>query len=246
MQFGFPLIEARLVRRYKRFLADVVLTDGTEVTTHTPNTGSMLGCCTPGSRVWLREAGNPKRKYPLSWELVETTDGTLVGINTGLSNQLVREAIENGVIVELAGYRQIRPEVRYGSENSRIDLLLSGHDLARDCYVEVKNVTLAERDVAMFPDAVSARGCKHLRELIAMAAQGFRACLCFCIQRDDVASMAPADHIDAEYGRLLRQARSAGVEVLAYRAEVSTAGVVLSKALPVDDGIATSASARDL
>ncbi len=233
MQFEFPLIEGRLVRRYKRFLADVELADGTTVTTHTPNTGSMLGCCTPGSRVWLRDCQNPTRKYPLSWELVETVDGALVGINTGLSNGLVREAIENGVIGELIGYKEIRAEVRYGAENSRIDLLLRDHRDAPDCYVEVKNVTLAQSGTAMFPDAVSARGSKHLRELIGMVEKGYRACLCFCVQRDDVQQMAPADHIDVEYGRLLRKALAAGVEVLAYGARVTVAGVRLCQALPV-------------
>lgn len=233
MQFEFPLIEGRLVRRYKRFLADVTLADGTTVTTHTPNTGSMLGCCAPGSRVWLRDCGGPKRKYPFSWELVETAEGTLVGINTGLSNRLVREAIEDGVVGELAGYAHTRAEVRYGAENSRIDLLLSGHAEAPDCFVEVKNVTLAEQGAALFPDAVSVRATKHLRELIAMVEQGFRACLCFCVQRNDVSSMGPADHIDVEYGRMLRQAITAGVEVLAYRARVSPRGVVLAEALPV-------------
>ncbi len=233
MQFEFPLIEGRLVRRYKRFLADVELADGTTVTTHTPNTGSMLGCCTPGSRVWLRDCQNPKRKYPLSWELVESAEGTLVGINTGLSNGLVREAIENGVIGELDGYGEICAEVRYGAENSRIDLLLRGYGRAPDCYVEVKNVTLAQSGTAMFPDAVSTRGSKHLRELIAMVEQGYRACLCFCVQRGDVQEVAPADHIDAEYGRLLRRAVAAGVEALAYRARVTVAGVTLCEALPV-------------
>lgn len=233
MQFEFPLLEGRLVRRYKRFLADVVLSDGTTVTAHTPNTGSMLGCCTPGSRVWLRDSGSTTRKYPLSWEIVETDAGVLVGINTGLSNALVREAIEQGVIPQLQGYADIRAEVRYGSEKSRIDLLLSGHPQAPDCYVEVKNVTLAEQRTAMFPDAVSVRASKHLRELGAMAQAGYRACLCFCVQRADVDHVRPADHIDAAYGKALRQALAAGVEVLAYQARVTPQGVSLTDALPV-------------
>lgn len=234
MQFEFPMIEGRLIRRYKRFLADVVLPDGTTVTAHTPNTGSMLGCCTPGSRVWLRDSGSSTRKYPLSWELVETEAGALVGINTGLSNALVREAIESGVIHELGGYAETRAEVRYGAENSRIDLLLRGHAQAPDCYVEVKNVTLADGDAALFPDAVSVRASKHLRELAAMVDQGFRACLCFCIQRQDVGRMRPADHIDAAYGRHLREAMAAGVEVLAYRARVAPGAIALADPLPVE------------
>ena len=233
MQFEFQMLEGRLIRRYKRFLADVALDDGTVVTAHTPNTGSMLGCCTPGSRVWLRHCGNAKRKYPLSWELVETSSGTLVGINTGLSNSLVQEAIQQGVIKELAGYASIRGEVRYGDENSRIDLLLSGHERAPDCFVEVKNVTLAQEGTAMFPDAVSVRASKHLRELMVVVRQGFRACLCFCIQRSDVERMQPADHIDAAYGSALREAMAAGVEVLAYQAQVGRQGIALTGALPV-------------
>lgn len=233
MQFEGSLLEGRLIRRYKRFLADVTLADGSTVTAHTPNTGSMLGCCTPGCRVWLRDSGSTTRKYPLSWELVETETGTLVGINTGLSNLLVREAVEQGVIQALRGYRDIRSEVRYGDEKSRIDLLLSGHDQAPDCYVEVKNVTLAEGDAAYFPDAVSTRGTKHLRELMSMVRQGYRACLCFCVQREDVDHVRPADHIDAVYGETLRQALAAGVEVLAYQAQVTPTAISLTRALPV-------------
>lgn len=233
MQFEFPLLQGRLVRRYKRFLADVELADGTQITAHTPNTGSMLGCCTPGSRVWLRDSGDAKRKYPFSWELVETESGTLVGINTGLSNRLVEEAIEAGRAPQLDGYDTIRREVRYGNENSRIDLLLTGHARAADCYVEVKNVTLAEGSVGLFPDAVSTRASKHLRELAAMVAQGHRACLVYCVQRDDVVQMQPADHIDAAYGSALREALQAGVEVLALQAQVSPEGIVLHDALPV-------------
>jgi sugar fermentation stimulation protein A len=233
MNFEDPLIEGTLIRRYKRFLADVTLSDGREVTAHTPNTGSMMGCNEPGCRVWLRDSGNPKRKHPLSWELIEVDDGVLVGINTGLSNALVREAIEEGIIAELQGYTDIRAEVRYGSENSRIDLLLQGSATDPDCYVEVKNVTLAEDGTGFFPDAVSARGTKHLRELMGMVAAGHRATLCFCVQREDVQQMAPADRIDPEYGRTLRDAVEKGVEVIAYRAHLSPAGVELAASVPV-------------
>lgn len=233
MQFEDALIEGTLIRRYKRFLADVTLSDGREITAHTPNTGSMKGCNEPGCRVWLRDSGNPKRKHPLSWELIEVEAGTLVGINTSLSNALVREGIETGVIGELQGYGRIRPEVRYGHENSRIDLLLEDSDSHPDCYVEVKNVTLADGGVGCFPDAVSTRGTKHLRELMAMVDAGFRAALCFCVQREDVEYMAPADHIDPEYGKTLREAMERGVEVLAYRALVSTESVELAASLPV-------------
>jgi len=233
VRFPVSLIGARLTRRYKRFLADVTLDDGTALTAHCPNTGSMLGCQLPGSRVWLSRSDNPKRKYAYTWELVELDGGVLVGINTGRSNALVREAIESGVIGELGGYDEIRAEVRYGSENSRADFLLSGGD--GDCYVEVKNVTAAVQDgVAVFPDAVSTRGTKHLRELMGVVREaGKRAVLCFCVQRTDVDEVRPADDIDPVYGRTLREALAAGVEVVAYRAEMHPEAVVLAERIPV-------------
>ena len=153
MKFSSPLIPATLIRRYKRFLADVILETGQQVTVHTPNTGTMLGCAEPGSRVWLQDSGNPARKYPLGWELSTAQVGTLIGVNTHLANQLVQEGIETGTIVELQGYASLRREVRYGDEGSRIDLLLQ-HAARPACYVEVKNVTLLrDAGVAAFPDA---------------------------------------------------------------------------------------------
>lgn len=232
MKFTKPLIKGILVRRYQRFLADVELEDGSLVTAHTPNTGAMMGCSTPGSRVWLTDTGNPARKYPLSWELVETAPDILVGINTTLPNRLVREGIENGAIPELAGYARIRTEVAYGRENSRIDLLLE--DGARGaCYVEVKNVTLAEHGVGLFPDAVSRRGTRHLRELEQMTALGHRAVIFYCAQRCDVREVRPADVIDPEYGAALRRAVANGVEALAYRARISPGSVRLDRPVPV-------------
>jgi sugar fermentation stimulation protein A len=232
MQFPSPLLEGRLLRRYQRFLADVELADGRAVTAHTPNTGAMLGCNLPGSRVWLSDSGNAARKYPLTLEIVEAAPGLPVGVNTGLANGLAREAIETGVVAALGGYDTLRGEVRYGRENSRIDLLLSAAGRP-DCYVEVKNVTLAEDGTALFPDAVTLRGAKHLRELAAMAREGRRAVIFYCVQRGDAAAMAPADRIDPAYGRALREALAAGVEALAYRAEVTPAGIVLARELPV-------------
>ncbi len=233
MQFPAPLASARLIKRYKRFLADVTLDDGTLVTVHCPNTGSMLGCHTPDARVWLSRSDNPKRKYAYTWELVEVEDGVLVGVNTGRSNALVREAIESGVIGELAGYDDIRAEVRYGAENSRVDFLLSRDDSR--CYVEVKNVTAAvERGIALFPDAVSTRGTRHLRELIGTLREARRrAVLCFCVQRSDVHEVRPADDIDADYGRTLREALGAGVEVIAYRAKLCPEAVALGERIAV-------------
>ncbi len=232
MDFHATLIEGVLIRRYKRFLADVELKNGGVVTAHTPNTGSMQGCSAAGSPVWLKDSGNPARKYPLSWELVKTGEGTLVGINTALSNHLVQEGIERGTVRELQGYRRIRREVRYGAENSRIDLLLE-NDSADLCYVEVKNVTLVEDGIASFPDAVSARGARHLRELAQMARQGCRAVIFFCVQRDDAREVRPADRIDPLYGKTLRDAMAQGVEALAYAARVSLDEIVLHRALPV-------------
>jgi len=233
MKFAQPLIEGRLIKRYKRFLADVELADGSQITAHTPNTGAMLGCSDPGSRVWLRDTANPKRKYVYSWELVESSDGTLVGLDTGLPPRLVQEAIEQGIVSELQGYRNIRREVRYGKENSRIDLLLEGGP-DRDCYVEVKNVTaIASDGVAIFPDAVSQRGSKHLRELMEMVKQGHRAVIFYCVQRKDTDSFSPADAIDTEYGKTLRKAVASGVEAIAYRASLSLQEIRLVTRLPV-------------
>ena len=233
MQFPSPLVEGRLIRRYQRFLADVSLVDGSEVTAHCPNTGSMLGCAEPGFPVWLSRSDNPNRKYPYTWELVEVGAGLMVGINTARSNRLVREAVEDGTIKELAGYASLRSEVRFGNEGSRADLLLSA-DGRRPCFVEVKNVTAAvSGGIALFPDAVTARGTKHLRELASVVAGGGRAVLCFSVQRQDATEVRPADDIDPLYGRTLRQVLEAGVEVVAYRAEVSTKEVCLRQRIPV-------------
>lgn len=233
MQITPPLIPAILVKRYKRFLGDVVMPSGEQITVHTPNTGAMTGCAEPGSRVWLRDTQNPARKYIYSWEVSETAQGTMVGVHTGVVNSLVNEAIQTGVVTELQGYAQIQQEVRYGNENSRIDLLLM-HQGRPDCYVEIKNVTAVDDDgVAFFPDAVSKRGVKHLRELISMASQGYRAVLFFCVQRDDVNVVRPADEIDSDYGETLRRAMECGVEVIAYRARVSPNEIRLYQAVKV-------------
>jgi sugar fermentation stimulation protein A len=224
-----PLYHGTLIRRYKRFLADVELDEGSLVTAHTPNTGSMQGCARPGSRVILSLSGNPGRKYPHSWELVHT-DGVWVGINTMLPNYLAREGIENGTVAELAGYPAIRSEVPYG-EGSRIDLLLSGE--RGRCYVEVKNVTLVEGGCALFPDAVTARGQKHLRELMQVVREGHRGVNLFVVQRGDGASVSPADAIDPVYGALLREESRAGVELLAYRAAVTQTEIRLEQRLQV-------------
>lgn len=233
MNFDPPLVPGRLERRYKRFLADVTLADGSTITAHCPNTGSMLGVAEPGQRVWLAHRPSATRKYAHAWELTELADGTLVGVNTHLSNALVREAIVAGAIPSLSGYAEIQAEARYGHERSRIDLLLKSPDRP-DCYVEVKNVTAAVQDgIALFPDAVSERGTKHLRELMSVVAGGQRAVLVFCVQRGDVREVRPADAIDPAYGRTLREAMAAGVEAIAHAARITPETVRLEHALPV-------------
>jgi len=233
MRYEKPLTSGTLLRRYKRFLADVSFADGAMATAHTPNTGSLLGCCEPGSRVWLRDCAAPGRKYPWSWELVETREGVLVGINTGLSNRLVREALEAGRLPELDGYATLRGEVAYGQRGSRIDFLLEHPGRAR-CYVEVKNVTAAVRGgIALFPDAVSARGAKHLEEMADAVRAGARAVLVFCVQREDVTAVRPADEIDPYYGAVLRRAVRDGVEVIALRGRVEPSGIELIQSIPV-------------
>jgi sugar fermentation stimulation protein A len=230
--FPDPLLSATLIRRYKRFLADVELPDGQFMTVHCPNTGSMLGCAEPGMPVWLSRATNTKRKYPFTWELVEVDDDVLVGINTGRANYLTKEAITGGFLGSLQGYTRVRGEVRYGRENSRIDYLLEGK--TPPCYLEVKNVTAAVQEgIALFPDAVSQRGTRHLRELMDVLVRGDRAMLCFCVQRADVQEVRPADAIDPVYGATLREAISWGLEVVAIAAQVTPQAIVLDRLLPV-------------
>lgn len=230
MRLPQPLHPGRLIRRYQRFLADVELDDGKVVTAHCPNSGSMKGCNAAGSPVLISKNDAPHRKLHYTWELVKA-NGAWVGINTGFPNRLVREGIETGVVEELQGYGTIRPEVRYGEEKSRIDLLLQGP--AGLCYVEVKNVTMVEGELALFPDAVTTRGQKHLRELMEMVRQGHRAVIFYVVQRPDGHGVAPADTIDPEYGKLLRLATANGVEPIAYRARVTPEEILLTHRLPV-------------
>ena len=225
-----PLIPGTLIKRYKRFMADITLADGSMVTAHCPNSGSMLGCNLPGSPVMLSKSPNPDRKLAYTWELVQS-NGYWIGLNTMLPNRLAEEAILDGTITELQGYDRLRREVPYGSERSRIDLLLEGAQ--GRCYVEVKNVTLVEGNLALFPDAVTERGQKHLRELMEVVRNGDRGVLLFTVQRGDANSVAPADRIDPVYGRLLREAVRNGVEVLAYRASVQPEEIRLTERLPI-------------
>lgn len=235
MKFDPPLSTGTLIKRYKRFMADVELPSGEVITLHCPNTGSMLNCNQPGSAVWFSDSGNPKRKYRHTWEQVAVGENGeyRAGINTGLANKLVKEAVEAGVISELQGYDSVRTEVKYGNENSRIDLLLENLNPPGQCFVEVKNVTLGEQGIAYFPDAVTERGRKHLRELAAMVAQGHRGVLVFCVQLTGVSEVRPADHIDPAYGEALRAAVTDGVEVYAWQAELTPEEVRLVRSLPV-------------
>ena len=238
MLFNPSLQPARLERRYKRFLADIELLDGSSTTIHCPNTGSMKNCQPEGSRVWYSDSKNPKRKLPFTWELVEIpvifgkkTYQTLACVNTGRANAVVQEAIENNIIPALSGYSHLKREVKYGSENSRIDILLTNEG-RRDCYIEVKSVTLATGDgKGEFPDAVTERGRKHLRELVSMVKEGHRAVLLFCVQHTGIKVVSPADAIDPAYGKALREAINEGVEVLVWGSTITPEEIVLNREL---------------
>ena len=231
MRFPSPLIEGRLVRRYKRFIADVEIAGGEIVTVHCANPGSMIGLAEPGMRVLLSRATNPSRKLAWSWELVEA-DGALVGINTSHPNNLVEEAIIADTIPELTGYDLLRREVRYG-RNSRIDFLLTAAGRP-DAYVEVKNVHLSRRKgLAEFPDSVTARGTKHLVELGSMVAAGHRAAMLYLVHRSDTTGFALARDIDPVYAAAFDRAKAAGVEMLAYQCRVTPEEVVVIGRIPV-------------
>ena len=232
MRFPSPLIKARLIRRYKRFLADVELVDGEVATAHCANPGSMKGVAEPGSEVWLSRAANPARKLKYTWELVRV-GRHLVGVNSGLANTLAAEAIERGRIAKLSGYAGVRREVRYGTR-SRIDLLLE--DPARPrCFVEVKNVHLKRRPgLAEFPDAVTARGTKHLGELANVAAAGERAVMLYVVQRGDCDRFAAAGDIDPAYAEALARALAGGVEALVHACEISSRAISVGRPLPLD------------
>lgn len=227
-----PLVPGRLVQRYKRFLADVVLDDGRAVTAHVANSGSMLGLAAPGARVHLADVAGPTRKLAWSWQLVETAAGALVGIDTGRANALAVEAIRAGLVPDLAGYADLAREVRYGAA-SRVDILLDDPEKGR-AYVEVKSVTLSRRaGLAEFPDAVTARGTKHLADLAAEVGRGHRATLLFLVQRGDCDHLAVAADIDPTYALALATARAAGVAVHAVACDVTTETVMPARRIPV-------------
>ncbi|WP_374631008.1 DNA/RNA nuclease SfsA [Ferrovibrio sp.] len=231
MRFAEPLQPARLIRRYKRFLADATLPDGSEITLHCPNPGAMLGLAEPGMQIWLK-TGRGKLKY--GWVLTELPSGAMVGIDTTLPNRLVAEALTGNRIPELAGYGEIRPEVPYG-ENSRVDFRLS--DASRpDCYLEVKNVHLSRQaGLAEFPDCVTARGAKHLRELAIQAQAGARAVMLFLVQRPDCREFRLAADCDPAYAAAFHKARKAGIEALCYACDVTLQGIALAEPLRISD-----------
>lgn len=229
MKFLPPLKKATLIQRYKRFLADVKLPCGKEKTIHCANTGAMTGCGSKGDTIWYSTSNNPKRKYPNSWEITQNSEGHKICVNTARANQLAIEAIKSNRVKELLGYQEIETEVNYGIENSRIDILLKSEN-EPNCYIEVKSVTLMNEDgQGYFPDTVTTRGQKHLRELTEVALSGSRAVLFFTVLHSGIEKVAPAHHIDAKYSQLLNYAIEHGVEVLCYKAEYAADEIELVK-----------------
>ncbi len=233
MLFDPPLEQGRLRKRYKRFLADIETASGESLTIHCPNTGSMFNCMQEGGAVWFSRNDDPKRKLPGTWELSETPQGRLACVNTARANVLVEEALRAGVLRELNGFTALRREVPYGEERSRIDFRLEYP--SGPAYVEVKSVTLgyADSSVAAFPDAVTERGAKHLRELATLARNGVRAVQLYCVNLSGIEAVRPALEIDPRYAAALREAQEAGVEVLAYGSEISPQAIRLVKRLEV-------------
>jgi sugar fermentation stimulation protein A len=233
MQFSSTLLHGRLVRRYKRFFVDIELSDGTLITAHCPNTGSMQGVLTPGNPVWVSQSDDPKRKLKYTWELVEI-DGTYVGVNTQNPNRIVGSALRSGYIPQLAAFTTLQAEVKYGAENSRIDYLLTDTD-GNQCYVEVKNAHYAKIEqghrVGIFPDSETTRGVKHLHELMRMVDQGHRAVLIYCLQRGDCESLRFGVEFDPVYAKTAVMALNHGVEMLPYSCAITLIGITLDKPL---------------
>ena len=232
MRFQTPLVPARLIRRYKRFLADIRLEDGTEVTAHCANPGSMMGLKDAGIKIWVEPNDDPKKKLKYGWRLVDHENGHFTGVDTSLPNRALRQTIIAREVPELAAYETVKPEQKYG-EKSRIDFLLQQDGLP-DAYVEVKSVTLSRQPgLAEFPDSVTARGTKHLGELAQMAKQGHRAILFYLIQRTDCTEMTIAADIDPAYAEAFAVAQAAGVETLAYDTQITPEGITVGQPRPV-------------
>ncbi|MBO9491220.1 DNA/RNA nuclease SfsA [Endozoicomonas sp. G2_1] len=242
-KFDPPLQSATLIKRYKRFLADIRHPNGDIETIHCANTGAMTGCANEGDTVWYNRHDNPKRKYPCSWQLSQTKAGHFICVNTVQANTLTEIALKSDVISALTGYQNLAREVKYGGENSKIDFLLSQHkdQSVADAYVEVKSATLlaqTDRDAiargcGYFPDAVTSRGQKHLRELMAMKSAGYRAVLIFAVLHTGIKQVSPASHVDLKYSELLKQAIAHGVEVLVYGATIDQHQMALTDSLPL-------------
>lgn len=234
MRFSPELEQGRLVIRYKRFLADIETESGEKLTIHCPNTGSMFNCMAPGGRVWFSRSNDPKRKLPGTWEISETPQGRFACVNTGRANHLVEEALRAGVITELNGYTALKREVAYGQENSRVDFRLDYP--SGPAFVEVKSVTLGfdNSRIAAFPDAVTQRGARHLRELASLAREGVRAVLLYCVNLTGIDAVRPAEEIDPAYAAALRDAVTAGVEVLAYGVQLTPEEVWIDRRLDVN------------
>lgn len=226
------MLVGTLVKRYKRFLADVKLRNGHVVTAHCPNSGAMTTCAEPGRPVYISRQNSPKRKLKYTWELIDMPR-SLVGVNTNIPNRLVKKAIADGVIPELTGYDEIFSEVTVGQHRSRLDLMLQRGETDK-CYIEVKNCTLVTNGVACFPDAITTRGQKHLDELEALARQGHRCVMFFLVQRMDAKLFQPADHIDPTYGRKLREAAANGIEILVYDVYIDLEKIVIDSPLPYE------------
>lgn len=232
MNWPGPLEKGVLLRRYQRFLADVRLDNGQQITAHCPNTGAMTGCAEPGSRVWLTRSDNPRRKYPFTWQVVER-DGRRICIHSALANAVVAEALDEGMISPLAAYSSYQREVKLAS-GSRVDFALRGEAAQPDCYMEVKSVTLdLGGGRGAFPDAVSVRARRHIEELMALRQQGFAAALCFAVLHTGIEQVSPARHIDPVYADLLVEAERQGVQLLAYRVGINEREMRLREPIPV-------------
>jgi len=234
MHYEKELVPAILLKRYKRFLADVQFNNGEEITVHCANTGAMTGCAIPGSNIWLSKSDNIKRKYPYSWELVELEGGKgFICVNTARANKVIHAGLLAGKFTQFSQYKNIRPEVKYG-DASRVDFLLSETGLV-DVYLEVKSVTLhIDGELGAFPDAVTLRGQKHLLELLEMKRAGHRAVLAFCVLHSAIKKVTVADNIDRRYGELLREVINQGVEVYCYSVDMSVDGLYLSHQIPLE------------
>lgn len=235
MQFEPPLEHAILIKRYKRFLADIKTSTGELLTIHCPNTGSMLNCMSEGCNIWFRRSNDPKRKSAGTWVLSETPQNRLACVDTQLANKLAEEALNAGVIKELVGFNSLRREVKYGQENSRIDFCLS-YPNQKEVYLEVKSVTLGfdNNNTAAFPDAVTTRGAKHLRELTALAKQGIDTVLLYCVNLTNITAVRPCTEIDPNYTKALQEAHDAGVKLLAYACDISNATICLTHPINVN------------